>query len=359
MLNVAYALGTRPEVIRSARILTLMTDQRDICVTIVNTGQHYDDNMLGDFVRELAVPQPHVNLGVGSCEAVRQTATVMKRFGKVLAEREFDCVCVFGDTNSTLAAGLAAAKAEIPLVHVEAGCRSFDMRMPEEVNRRAVDHISALLLPVSQLGADNLRNEMVPGVIEVVGDPQYDVFRRQAPGPSGLPRTRGLITMHRPENADDPHRMQVILEEIAAAAPDLRWLFPAHPRTRGSLRDMPSAIEVTEPLSYGRLLETLFESRVCVTDSGGLQKEAFWARVPCVTVRPTTEWMETVQAGANVLAQPGVNLSEAIRTSLDRNLGEEFQNPYGNGNASERIVEAISSWAASVPSVGSTRSRAR
>lgn len=348
MLRLAYVLGTRPEVIRSARILGLMAAHPTLEVTIVNTGQHYDDNMLGGFVRELAVPVPDVDLEVGSADPVLQTATVMERFGSVLATRRPDCVCVFGDTNSTLAAGLAATKAEIPLIHVEAGCRSFDLRMPEEVNRRVVDHISALLLPVSELGAEHLRDERVPGRIAVVGDPQYDVFRnqREALAPWSEERTRGLITIHRPENADRPRRMQAILEEIATAGPDVDWLFPVHPRTRDSVRAVPDAIRVSDPLSYAELIETLVASRVCVTDSGGLQKEAFWARVPCVTVRATTEWMETIEAGANVLAQPSKNLIPAIQRALQTELPEHYVNPYGNGWAAEQIVQTILEWAA-------------
>lgn len=345
MLNVAYAIGTRPEVIRSARVLRLMVEHPSIDVTIVNTGQHYDDNMLGGFLRELDVPKPNVNLGVGSGDAVLQTATVMERFGRVLVEHRPDCVCVFGDTNSTLAAGLAAVKAELPLVHVEAGCRSFDMRMPEEVNRRAIDHVSSLLLPVSQLGAENLRREAVAGSVEIVGDPQFDVFSRQPQRVGNSERTRGLITIHRPENADDPQRIRLILDDIAAADAEVDWVFPIHPRTRRSIGAVPSEIELCDPLLYAQLLETLFEARICVTDSGGLQKEAFWARVPCVTVRSTTEWMETVQAGANVLAQPGQNLIAAVTSSLALTLTEGYENPYGDGHGSEQIVDAIVRWA--------------
>jgi UDP-GlcNAc3NAcA epimerase len=321
-----------------------MVEHASMDVTIVNTGQHYDDNMLGGFLRELDVPKPHVDLDVGSADAVLQTAMVMQRLGQFLAERRPDCVCVFGDTNSTLAAGLAAVKAGIPLVHVEAGCRSFDMRMPEEVNRRVVDHISSLLLPVSPVGAENLRREAVLGSIEVVGDPQFDVFSRQTQQFTGAARTRGLITIHRPENADDPERLRLVLEEIAATEAEVDWMFPIHPRTRRSLGPVPPEISLCEPLLYAQLLEALFEARICVTDSGGLQKEAFWARVPCVTVRPTTEWMETVDAGANVLAQPGDNLMSAVASSLELTLDESYENPYGDGHGSEQIINAIMRW---------------
>jgi UDP-GlcNAc3NAcA epimerase len=348
MLKFGYVLGTRPEVIRSARVLRLLADDRDTETTVIVTGQHYDDNMLGVFLRELEIPYVSSDLGIGSARPGEQTAAVLQGVSLLLHERQLDCLCVFGDTNSTLGAGLAAVKADVPLVHIEAGCRSFDMAMPEEVNRRAVDHISGLLLAVSHLAAENLRREHVPGRVEVVGDPQFDVFSRQPlPVVNREDRHLGLITLHRPENADDPSRLGAILREIAEApggSTEVEWIFPVHPRTANSLRDTPSNIRLCEPLSYRDLLDALFASRVCVTDSGGLQKEAFWARVPCVTVRRTSEWMETVWAGANVLAQPDADLSDAVAAAASTELPDEYENPYGGGEASEQIVSVLKAW---------------
>jgi UDP-N-acetylglucosamine 2-epimerase len=349
MPRIGYVLGTRPEVIRSARLLRLLAADRTLETTVINTGQHYDDNMLGAFLREFDVPYISADLGVGSQDPAGQTAAVICGVRSIVAERDLDCVCVFGDTNSTVGAALAASKSGVRLVHIEAGCRSFDMAMPEEVNRRIVDHISDLLLPVSDVAATNLRDERVPGEIQVVGDPQYDIFSRQdLPQVDPAERRYGLITLHRQENADDPDRLAAILEEIASApgADGVEWVFPVHPRTAASLKSAPASIELTEPLPYKRLLEILFASRVCVTDSGGLQKEAFWARVPCVTVRRSTEWMETIWAGANELVQPGGGLRDAVAKAIDLELPDEYPNPYGDGEASEQIVEVLRAWLA-------------
>lgn len=347
MLRIGYVLGTRPEVIRSARILRLLSNDDDVDTVVVNTGQHYDHNMLGAFLDELEVPYVSVDLEVGPADPGVQTATVIEGITRVLRSERVACLCVFGDTNSTLGAAVAAVKGGVPLVHVEAGCRSYDMRMPEEVNRRVVDHMSALLLPVSEHGADVLAGEKVPGEIVVAGDPQFDVFSEQRVRiTAGAERTKGLVTLHRPENADHRERLAAILEEVVAApgADTIEWVFPVHPRTLRALPDVPPMIRVCDPLPYGALLATLLESRVCVTDSGGLQKEAFWARVPCVTVRPTTEWVETVSVGANVLAQPGANVADAVAWALATELPAEYENPYGDGRASERIVSTIKEW---------------
>jgi len=347
MRRIGYVLGTRPEVIRSARLLHLMAADTEIETTVINTGQHYDDNMLGSFLRELDVPHISVDLEVGSQDPVDQTAAVLRGVGNVLRDEPVDCLCVFGDTNSTLGAALAAVKLRTPLVHIEAGCRSYDMAMPEEVNRRLVDHISDLLLPVSELAAQTLRDERVPGHLTIVGDPQFDVFSQQPhPDIRHEDRRFGLITLHRPENADDPSRLTQILEQIAGARvePAIEWVFPVHPRTAASLASVPDSIRVSGPLGYTDLLKLLFSSRVCVTDSGGLQKEAFWARVPCVTVRRTTEWMETVDAGANELAQPDENLATAVVTASTRELPITYANPYGDGDASSRIVSVLKEW---------------
>jgi UDP-N-acetylglucosamine 2-epimerase len=349
-VRIAYALGTRPEVIRSSRILRLMVESADVELVLINSGQHYDRNMIGDLLGELDVPEIDVELAVGSSDAVTQTAAVMTGVGSALELTKPDALCVFGDTNSSLGAGLAAAKRGLPLVHVEAGCRSYDMTMPEEVNRRIIDHVGQLLLAVSDLGAENLEREAVPGRIAVVGDPLFDVFRERATAVAGARRsTRGLITLHRPENVDDPDRLRRILEDIDAASEraGLTWTFPVHPRTRGALPDqLPGSIEAEAPLGYAELLRALLSARVCVTDSGGLQKEAFWARVPCVTVRRSTEWLETVRAGANVLAQPGSSLLEALAQAAGTQLEERFENPFGDGHASERIVDTIQRWLA-------------
>ena len=344
-LHVAYCLGTRPEVIRSSRLLRLMARDPAVRMTLISTGQHYDANMLGDFLDELNVPAVSVDLRVGSADGARQLAAVVDRIAEVVLQDPPDAVCVFGDTNSALGCALAGAKLGFPVVHVEAGCRSHDMTMQEEINRRVIDHVSALLLAVSELGVENLRAERVPGSIEMVGDPLFDVFARYRlpPREVGNPRY-GLATLHRAENVDDPARLELILAEIDAAARvlDSYWVFPVHPRTRRSLRRRAyQAIRLLGPLSYREFLSHLRGCVVCVTDSGGVQKEALWAHVPCVTVRSATEWMETIWQGANVLAPPGSDIRSAIVESPARETEADFSNPYGDGRASEMVVAAI------------------
>lgn len=344
MTTVLYVLGTRPEVIRSARILQILAADPDVRLVIVNTGQHYDEAMMSGLLRELEVPQVDHNLDVGSADPVTQTALIVQAVGTVIQEESPDTVCVFGDTNSTLGGGIAAAKAATALVHIEAGCRSFDRRMPEEINRRAVDHVADLLLAVSELAAHNLEREQVLGEVRVVGDPQFDIFQTNSQSLEvGRDGDRGLITIHRQENADDPVRLAAILAGIAEVDPAMRWTFPVHPRTAKAMGPPPNSIETVEPMLYGELLEALLSSSVCVTDSGGLQKEAFWARVPCVTVRETTEWMETVASGANELTQPDGVLA-AVRRARAKHLPRDYENPYGDGRASESIAQILREW---------------
>jgi UDP-N-acetylglucosamine 2-epimerase len=341
LTRILYVLGTRPEVIRSARILQLLANSEDVELLILSTGQHYDERMLSGFLRELDVPPVTYDLGVGSLDPVEQTARIIAGTGGVIREANPDSVCVFGDTNSTLGGALAAAKAEVPLVHIEAGCRSFDQGMPEELNRRAVDHMSTLLLAVSELAAHNLERERVMGEVHIVGDPQFDMFLEQTRGltPAGE-SNYGLITLHRQENADDPVRLAAILSGISKGGGDLEWIFPVHPRTAKRLPAVPAGVRTVAPVLYRELLQLLLSARVCVTDSGGLQKEAFWARVPCVTVRATTEWMETVAQGANELATP-VTVATAVAHALTKRLPVEHDNPYGDGRASEEIASIL------------------
>jgi UDP-GlcNAc3NAcA epimerase len=316
-------------------------------MTLISTGQHYDDNMMGHFFEELNVPAVSADLRVGSADGARQVATVVDRIAEILLRDTPDAVCVFGDTNSALGSALAAAKLGIPVLHVEAGCRSYDMTMQEEINRRVIDHVSGLLLAVSELGVGNLRGERVPGRIEMVGDPLFDVFARYRLPPRERENGRyGLATLHRAENVDDPARLELILSEMEAAARVLqsRWIFPVHPRTRRSLRRRSyPAIRFLDPFSYHEFLEHLRGCLVCVTDSGGVQKEALWAHVPCVTVRSATEWMETIWQGANVLAPPGSDIRSAIVQSPRRAKEADFSNPYGDGRASEMVLAAIKS----------------
>jgi len=311
--------------------------------------------MFGDFFSELHVPAATDNLGVMVQDPARQVAEIMIGAAAALSDDPPDVLCVFGDTNSSLGFALTAVKLKIPLVHIEAGCRSHDMSMPEEVNRRIIDHISGLLLAVSPLGATNAKGEGVPGDVRVVGDPLYDVFNQVRLHGVGVRSDKlgstkealGLVTLHRPSNVDEVKDLKGILRQLTKASEQsgVQWVFPVHPRTRRSLpARLPLAFRVVDPLPYTALLEVLHSARVCVTDSGGLQKEALWAAVPCVTIRANTEWMETVWQGANTLAPPGSNIADVIIQRLRPDSAADFSNPYGDGRASERIVKAIQDW---------------
>lgn len=349
VIRAMFVIGTRPEAIRCARMLRLMEEDPEFDLTILNTGQHYDANMMSDFLRELQVPMPGIDLKVGSGDPALQVAAILEGVSRELELGTFDVVCVFGDTNSTLGAALAAAKTRTPLVHIEAGGRSYDMDMPEEINRRMTDHISGLLLAVCETPASFLRKENVLGKIEIVGDPQHDVYMASIPNVDVQKRQEGLVTIHREENADNPQRMEEIFEALRAVASEraIEWVFPVHPRTKANLPKDTTGIRLVEPLAYEPLLEQMFASQVCVTDSGGLVKEAMWARVPCITARDRSEWVETVSQGANVLAPAGSDMKSIIMNQMDASDSIDFSNPYGDGDNSKRTVDAIRKWMSS------------
>jgi UDP-GlcNAc3NAcA epimerase len=321
---------------------------------LVHTGQHYDDALSKVFFTELGLAAPDHELGVGGGSNTSQTSRMLAALEPLLGETGSNAVLVYGDTNSTLAGALAGAQAGVPVVHVEAGMRSFDRRMPEELNRVLCDHMSELLLCASETAAENLRSESVGGRIEVVGDVMVDVaFKWQSAGPvhsealAGRGLKQGeylLLTAHRAGNVDDPERLRTFAD-VVAGLPG-RIIFPVHPRTRGRLRETGllarlealDGLTLTEPLGYVEFGALVRGARTVLTDSGGVQKEAYLAGVPCITLRPTTEWVETVEAGWNVL----VDLDEdRVMASLERPIPKNRPQLYGDGKAAERCVAAI------------------
>jgi len=269
----------------------------------------------------------------------------------VLAINAYDAIVVYGDTDSSLAAALAGVKSCIPVVHIEAGCRSGDLRMQEELNRRMIDHVSALNLAVSENCISNLQRESVPGHVLLTGDPQFDVFVANSPG---LARRedrlkQGFVTMHRAENVDDPQFLCALVDSLGSCGEgDVgSFLWPAHPRTAAFFAryDMPECVKVVAPMSYRDAMGQLARSVVCITDSGGLQKEAFWLQVPCLTMRRSTEWIETVEANANMLVPNPSDLHGAIRhimTSAGKIAW--MPDPYGGIGSARRVACAIASW---------------
>jgi UDP-GlcNAc3NAcA epimerase len=351
-VKILTVVGNRPQFIKAAAVSGLLREQHE--EVLVHTGQHYDDSLSKVFFSELDLAKPERELQIGGGSNTSQTARMLAALEPLLAEVAPDAVLVYGDTNSTLAGGLAAAQAGVAVVHIEAGMRSFDRTMPEELNRVLTDHLSDLLLCSSEIAAENLRSEKVTGKVEVVGDVMVDVALR------GLPAARAdvgtvasyglepgeylLLTAHRAGNVDDPIRLRALVRLIAALPGPV--LFPVHPRTRARLKDAGlwrelerlDDLRLTEPLGYVELSALLCNARAVVTDSGGVQKEAYLAGVPCVTLRANTEWVETVSAGWNTLVDLD---TDAALAAVARTPPVERPELYGDGHAAERCIEAI------------------
>jgi len=345
-LKILTVIGNRPQFVKAAAVSRPLRERHE--EVLVHTGQHYDDELSTVFIEELGVPRPDYELGLGTGTNTEQTARMLGALGPLLAEQRPDAVLVYGDTNSTLAGGLAAVQAGIPVAHVEAGMRSFDRRMPEEVNRVLVDAVSALLLCPSPTAVANLEREDAHGVIEQVGDVMVDVALLLQPRarvralPVAVEDGFFLATAHRAGNVDDPARLGALVELLCAVPGEV--VLPLHPRTRarlasaGLLERVERELAVTPPLGYLDFTALLVRSRAVLTDSGGVQKEAYLAGVPCVTLRDTTEWVETVEVGWNVLVDLD---ADAALAALERPAPSERPELYGDGRAAERVVAAL------------------
>jgi len=356
-------LGTRPQIIKSAPLIHLAKKDSDIDMQIVHTGQHYDYEMSKEFFDELKLPDPIVDLNVGSGTHAWQTGKMMIRLEKALIKETPDLVVVPGDTNSTLAGALAAAKLHVPVAHIEAGARSYNMRMPEEINRRLTDHCSTLLFAPTKNCANNLLREGINQKnVHLVGDTMYDSLLRHLPkamkekvlGRLNLkPGGYAVLTAHRPENVDSPKRLRKIIDAMTKLE-ELVIVFPVHPRTRRRLKeanlqkriDKEGNPRLIKPVEYHEMLNLMKKAKLVFTDSGGMQKEAFWLHTPCVTLRDETEWTETVDLGANVLvgADPKRILTETKRVLRDKGMKRRLKdkiNPFGDGKAAEKILSTI------------------
>jgi UDP-N-acetylglucosamine 2-epimerase len=357
-VRIVTIIGNRPQFVKAAAVSRLLRESHH--EQIVHTGQHYDDDLSKVFFDELGIPAPDRELGAGSGSNSEQTARILAALGPVLKELAPGLVLVYGDTNSTLGGALAAAQGGYPLGHVEAGMRSFDRTMPEELNRVLTDHAADLLLCSTATAIANLERESAPGEAHLVGDVMADVslaFRDIAAERSTILADLDLqpggylaVTAHRAGNVDRPERLVLLVELLAAlpAATGLRVIFPAHPRTRDRLEgtmlmERLGGIEVIPPLGYLDFLELARHARAILTDSGGVQKEAYLLGVPCVTLRDTTEWVETVDAGWNTL----VDLDrEAALAALERTPPVERPELYGGGRASERVRDVVAAYTA-------------
>ena len=341
--------GARPNFMKVDPILRALGE--GVRTRLVHTGQHYDHSMSGSFFGQLGLPEPDLNLEVGSHSVTVQTARVMERYEQVLDPDSTRAVVVVGDVNSTLACALVAVRYGVPVVHVEAGLRSFDRGMPEEINRILTDQLADLLLITSAEARDNLIREGRPeDSIVMVGNPMIDTLLRllpeaEAEGLQPPKEDYGLITLHRPSNVDSPQRLAAILKALGRIA-DHRLLLPAHPRTRKSIErwgledQLPSRLELCPPMDYLSFLRHQRHASFVITDSGGIQEETSVLGVPCVTVRPNTERPVTVELGTNVLCPDPLNIPDMVSRQL-QSVSGPAEIPLWDGSAGARIAHAL------------------
>ena len=357
-MKIVTVLGARPQFVKASVVSAAFCSTPGMEEVVVHTGQHFDANMSDVFFSELAMPVPHYQLDIHGGGHGEMTGRMLMGIERVLLQERPDVVLVYGDTNSTLAGALAATKLHIPIAHVEAGLRSFNMRMPEEINRILTDRISRWLFAPTEAAAQHLRREgFQSDQIFSVGDVMYDVALHhgaRVKPEGGLLASMGLkpgafvlATIHRAENTDHPQRLDNVIDALVATAQSMPVLWPIHPRTRavlqqtGRLDKLSGAIHLIEPVGYLDMVQLEKYAAVIATDSGGVQKEAFFYQVPCVTLRDETEWMELVEAGWNRLAPPNnaARLASIIHEAVG-SRGKEVA-PYGDGRAAWKIVARL------------------
>ncbi len=350
-MKILTVVGARPQFIKLAPLSKILREN-GISEIIVHTGQHYDENMNDLFFKELEIPEPDYNLGIGSGNHGEQTGRMLIEIEKIMLKEKPDLVIVFGDTNSTLAGALAASKLHIKLAHVEAGLRSFNKRMPEEINRVLTDHISDILFCPTQTAVENLKNEGIIIGVYLVGDVMFDAllhFSKISDMKSNIlerlnikQKEYYLATIHRAENTDDYERLKNIL--TAFSKMDEMVVFPIHPRTRKMisyyrLDDLleNDNVKVIDPVGYLDMLKLERNAKAILTDSGGVQKEAFWLKVPCITLRDETEWIETVNLGWNRLV--GSNVEKILEAVRDLKFGTDVN--FDNDFSAKKMYEII------------------
>lgn len=359
-MKIVSVIGARPQFVKAAVVSRCLREVADELV--IHTGQHYDENMSEVFFREMGIAPPDYNLAVGSGRHGTQTAKMLTGIEEILCDVSPDWVLVYGDTNSTIAGALAATKLQIPVAHVEAGLRSFNRAMPEEINRILTDHASDLLLAPTQTAVKHLRSEGVAeSKVHCVGDVMFDAvlhYKQQAADESRVLSTLGLedqpyvlATIHRAENTDNEGRLRAIFAGLSEVNREMPVVLPLHPRTKhrlqsiGQLEDVGREIHLIDPVGYLDMLALQSRAKLVATDSGGVQKEAFFCGTPCVTLRDETEWVELVELGWNTLVSPTNADEVASRTieALEKAYLETAaeQAPFGRGNAGEQIVAAL------------------
>jgi UDP-GlcNAc3NAcA epimerase len=350
-MKILTILGARPQFIKAGALCREFSKHNQIDEVIVHTGQHFDKNMSDVFFDEMEIPKPKYNLGINSLTHGAMTGRMIEEIEKILFKESPDLLLVYGDTNSTLAGALAAKKMHIPVAHVEAGLRSFNMKMPEEINRILTDRISDYLFcPTEQSfenlkkeGFDNLENKVVN-----VGDVMNDavLFYSMKPNERNILKLDNdyiLCTIHRQENTDDIKRLRDIISAINELSKSVKVVIPLHPRTKQKIKDLNIKVEadIVEPVGYVQMLNLIKNSRLVLTDSGGIQKEAYILKKYCVTLRDETEWVELINNGVNVLVGADkAKIISAVRDKLNANFNSDV-NLYGGGTASEKIIDYL------------------
>jgi UDP-GlcNAc3NAcA epimerase len=357
-MRVLTVVGARPQFVKAAAVSRALRAQGGMEEVMVHTGQHYDANMSAVFFDELGIPPPAHLLNIGSGSHGAQTGRILEAVEAVIQAERPGLVLVYGDTNSTLAGALAAAKLHVPVAHVEAGLRSFNRAMPEEVNRVLTDHLSAWLFAPTSAAVANLAREGIAGdTVLDVGDVMLDAAlyhgsrvgdAPRLPARLGLaPRSYVLATIHRAENTDDPVRLRTIFDAFNRVAAEVEVVLPLHPRTRHALAALDwqpaDGLRIIDPVGYLDMVALEAGARLIVTDSGGVQKEAFFHRVVCVTLRTETEWVELVQSGWNALVAPqsAQAVAAAVLAGFAREVPEHWPAVYGNGDASRKIAATL------------------
>ena len=349
-MNVFHIVGARPNFIKVAPVMNALKTRKHVVQTLIHTGQHYDANMSDVFFEQLGIPAPNVNLAVGSGSPAWQTAEIMTRLEPVLLDGKPDVALVYGDVNSTVAAALVGAKLGVRVGHVEAGLRSFDRTMPEEINRLVTDQLADMLFTPSEDGDINLQKEGIPAERIRVGNVMIDSLVRLLPAAqrqnrNRLPERYALVTLHRPANVDDGEILKRILQSLLEVSQDLSIIFPAHPRTRKRIADFglqADQLQIVAPLSYLEFLGMQSRATLIITDSGGIQEEITYLGVPCLTLRENTERPVTVSLGTNVLVgRDPEKLGSELSRVLAGNAKKGTIPPLWDGHAGERIAALL------------------
>ena len=353
-MRIVTIVGARPQFIKAATIYRAISEQSGISEVLIHTGQHFDTNMSDVFFTELDIRKPDHHLGIGGGTHGENTGRMVEAIERVLIAEKPDWVLVYGDTDSTLAGALAAVKLHIPLAHVEAGLRSYNRRMPEEINRILTDHASDQLFAPTSIAIKNLANEGISGAnVHLVGDVMYDAtmyYQSKARKPRSTEINSAkefiLCTIHRAENTDNDERLNAIVTRINELVEQTQIILPLHPRTVAAIKRLPGvslnpAVKVIDPVGFMEMTWLLERCRLVITDSGGVQKEAYFHRKPCLTLRDETEWVELVDAGFNKLMSPFATDFLKVVDQFSETVIPSGSSLYGDGQAANRILDAL------------------